>query len=608
MNGGLPHWNLTSIYAGLDAPEFVADKRRLREDLLDLERFMDEHGVRSPTEGGKVDDPLAALEGVLERAETAYATYTTLRAYLSLRVSVDAFDEAAKAEASSLRPYGTRITALDARFSAWLTGIDLAPLAAESELVAAHLYLLTRAQVEGRNQMGQEAEEVAATLDETGGSAWGRLHTDLVSRETIRAAILEEGSSQGEYGLAELRTLQAHEDEGVRRRAYEAELVLLKRNEVSFAAAMNGIKGQVETLAQRRGWGSAFEESLFQHGITKKSLAAMHDACEERFDTMRGYLTAKAWQLGKQRLAWYDLFAPLPHVAGERFTWERAKAFIVERFDSYTAGLAGFAKRAFEEDWLDVPPRKGKRNGAFCMAVHARGESRVMLNFGGSVGDIFTMAHELGHAYHNDCKVRFGRTFLQTPTPMTLAETASIFCETIVLEGVLAKSDDATKLAVLEQQCQHAAQLILDIHSRYLFEATVFERRRERDLSVDELNAIMLEAQERTYGDALDPEARNPYMWAHKPHYYSSTLSFYNYPYTFGFLFGLGLYARYQEDPQGFVERYDELLASTGLDDAASLAKRFDIDIEDVAFWRASLDVVERRVRMFQELTERVTA
>lgn len=608
MNGGLPHWNLTSIYAGLDAPAFVEDKRRLREGLLDLERFMDDHGVRSPAEGGRVDDPLPALEGVLQRRERTYLVFTTLRSYLSLRVSVDAFDEATKAEASSLRPYGTRITTLDARFTAWLAALDLAPLVEASELVAAHRYVLTRDQVEGRMQMSEEAEEVAATLDETGGSAWGRLHTDLVSKDTIRAAILEEGGSEGEYGLAELRTLQEHEQEAVRRRAYEAELELLRRNDTAYAAAMNGIKGQVEELARRRGWDSAFDESLFQHGITKASLKAMHDACEERFGTMRDYLRAKAWQLGKPKLAWYDLFAPLPHAGGERFTWERAKAFVVERFDSYTAGMAGFARRAFEEEWLDVPPRKGKRNGAFCMGLHARGESRVMVNFSGSLTDVFTLAHELGHAYHNDCKVRFGRTFLQTFTPMTLAETASIFCETIVLEGVLAQADDATKLAVLEQHCQNATQLVLDIHSRYLFEATVFERRRERELSVEELNAIMLEAQDRTYGDAIAEDARNPYMWAHKPHYYRSTLSFYNYPYTFGFLFGLGLYARYQTDPAAFVERYDELLASTGMDDAASLARRFGIDIEDVAFWRASLDVVERRVTMFQELTERVTA
>src|SRR5690606_39660873 len=159
--------------------------------------------------------------------------------------------------------------------------------------------------------------------------------------------------------------------------------------------------------------------------------------------------------------------------------WERAKAFIVERFDSYTAGLAGFAKRAFEEDWLDVPPRKGKRNGAFCAAVHARGESRVMLNFGGTLNDVFTMAHELGHAYHNDCKVRFGRTALQVPTPMTLAETASIFCETVVFDGLVEQGSEAERLAVLEQSLQQSTQLLIDIHSRFQFESAVFARRGE---------------------------------------------------------------------------------------------------------------------------------
>src|SRR5690606_18808104 len=222
----------------------------------------------------------------------------------------------------------------------------------------------------------------------------------------------------------------------------------------------------------------------------------------------------------------------------------------------------------------------------FCLAIHPRSESRVMLNFTGNLGDIRTLAHELGHAYHNDCKIRFGRDMLQVPTPMTLAETASIFCETIVFQGQLHTATGATRLALLEQDMQQVTQLVIDIHSRFLFESGVFERRRQRDLSVDELNALMIDAQDRTYGDTLDPAARHPLMWAHKGHYYSSGLSFYNYPYTFGFLFGLGLYAQYLADGDAFKERYDELLASTGMADAATLARGFGIDIEDEAFWR----------------------
>src|SRR5690606_36092343 len=337
------------------------------------------------------------------------------------------------------------------------------------------------------------------------------------------------------------------------------------------------------------------------HGITKASLDAMQSACAERFDDLRGYLLTKARLLGQEKLAWYDLFAPVPQAETPGYTWEEAKSFVIERFASFTDEMATFAQRTFDENWLDVPPRKGKRNGAFCSAIHPRGEARVMLNFTGNLGDIRTLAHELGHAYHNDCKVRFGRDVLQIPTPMTLGETASIFCETIVFQGLLGSTSGPARLALLEQDLQQVTQLVIDIHSRFLFEAGVLKQRRLRDLSVDELDALMLAAQDSTYGDTLDPGARHPMMWAHKGHYYSSGVSFYNYPYTFGFLFGLGLYAQYQAGGANFVERYDELLASTGMADAASLARGFGIDIEDQAFWRGSLDVITQRVAAFTE-------
>jgi len=184
-----------------------------------------------------------------------------------------------------------------------------------------------------------------------------------------------------------------------------------------------------------------------------------------------------------------------------------------------------------------------------------------------------------------------------------LAETASIFCETIVANAALQAGSADEQLAILEHQLQGSCQVVVDIHSRFLFESRVFERRARRELSVAELNALMLEAQRETYGDGLDPDTLHPYMWAMKPHYYSTGRSFYNWPYTFGLLFGLGLYARYREDPTGFRAGYDDLLASTGLHSAADLAARFGIDVRASAFWRASLDVIREQIRQFEALT-----
>jgi oligoendopeptidase F len=239
----------------------------------------------------------------------------------------------------------------------------------------------------------------------------------------------------------------------------------------------------------------------------------------------------------------------------------------------------------------------GKRDGAFCMPLR-KDESRVLTNFKAAFGGVSTIAHELGHAYHNLNLA--SRTMLQRDTPMTLAETASIFCQTIVSQAALKQADAKEQMIILEESLQNSCQVVVDISSRFLFEQRLFERRQKRELSIDELNELMLQAQRETYGDGLDPNLLHPYMWASKPHYYSST--FYNYPYMFGLLFGLGLYARYRQDPEKFKAGYDDLLSSTGLGDAAELGARFGIDTRSPEFWRASLDVIRGEIKQFETL------
>jgi pepF/M3 family oligoendopeptidase len=324
----------------------------------------------------------------------------------------------------------------------------------------------------------------------------------------------------------------------------------------------------------------------------------MLTAARESFPDFCRYLRAKAHALGLPKLAWYDLFAP---VGREMHTWEfeQARSFIVEKFGSYSQKLADFAARAFRENWIDAEPRAGKVDGAYCTSVRAD-ESRVFANFKPSFNGVSTLAHELGHGYHNLNLA--GRTMLQKETPMTLAETASIFCETIITHAALARADKDEQIAILENSLQGSCQVVVDITSRFLFETRACERRRQRELSIDEFSALMLEAQRETYGDGLDQAQLHPYMWAVKPHYYSTHFSFYNYPYMFGLLFGLGLYARYQEDPAGFKTGYDDLLSSTGLGDAATMAARFGIDIRSLDFWRSSLDIVRKDIDLFETL------
>ena len=314
------------------------------------------------------------------------------------------------------------------------------------------------------------------------------------------------------------------------------------------------------------------------------------------------YMEAKAKKIGKEKLAWWDLYAPVGKT-DKVYSFDEACNFILENFEKFSPDLAAFAKRAFDNHWIDAEQREGKRGGAFCMDVQGVKESRILSNFDGSFDQVFTLAHELGHAFHNECAYQANKTVLQQLTPMTLAETASTMCETIVMEAFLASTRNSQEeLAVLEAQVQNASQIVVDIYSRYLFEKEVFERRAQSELSADDFNDIMERAQKETYGDGLDERYLQKFMWTWKPHYYSPGLSFYNYPYAFGLLFATGLYAIYRQRGAAFVEDYKNLLASTGEETAAKLARRFGIDITRRKFWDDSLAIIGQRVDRYCEL------
>jgi oligoendopeptidase F len=294
-------------------------------------------------------------------------------------------------------------------------------------------------------------------------------------------------------------------------------------------------------------------------------------------------------------LPWWDLFASTGHA--DRVAWSDATAMVHAAFASYSDELAGLASRAFAQSWVDAEMREGKRGGAFCMSIGGT-DSRVLMNFDESNESVSTLAHELGHAFHNH--VLAPRTPLQRRLPMALAETASIFCETLLFEhSAQSVGDDAARMAMLDTYLVGASQVVVDIHSRFLFERELYTRRQRTSLSPAELSGIMADAQDAAYGDGLHPDHRHEYMWAVKPHYFTA---FYNWPYTFGLLFGIGLYARFVADPDQFRAGYSDLLATTGMEDAATLAARFGIDVRDGAFWTSSLDVIKHHIDDYERL------
>ncbi len=579
----MPRWDMEIVFPSLDSPEFVKAFTVWSASVDALVELFDRHGVGAAgtAEMGAFDEVLGAYNAVLTDVQP-------IRAFVHAFVTTDSRDELAKRSMSRLEGKAVELAKLGTRFTAWIGAQDVEALILASPSAADHAFALRKAHTAAQHLMNPSEEDLAADLGLSGGTAWGKLHGTVSSQIEVEV----NGKSMA---MSAVRNLAYDPDRDVRRSGYEAELAAWRLWEAPIAAAMNGVKGEVGTLAKRRGWGP-LDEALFHAHIDRGTLDAMLGAARASFPDFRRYLKAKARYLGLEQLAWYDLFAPTGK-SGREWSYFEGEKFVAEQFGSYSPKLRAFAERAFRERWVDAEPRPGKRDGAFCMGLR-RDESRVLMNYKNAYGAVSTLAHELGHAYHNVCLAQ--RTPLQKATPMTLAETASIFCETIVRQAALEQADPDDRFDILEAMLQGACQVVVDITSRFDFENAVFGLRAEREVSGSELCEMMLQAQRGTYGDGLDSEFLHPYMWAMKPHYYSASRSFYNFPYMFGLLFGLGLFEVYRKDPDGFRAGYDDLLSSTGLDDAATLATRFGIDIRSRGFWEAGLQSIARDIDRFE--------
>ncbi len=597
----LPHWRLDNIYPAIESKEFTEAFSGLEVAIDSLLNFMDEHNIARHDQGsGTTEATVETLRSLLEKMESIWRLDGTLGAYLYGFISTDSYNTEAMKVNSQLEILSLRINEAGIRFRGWMdstfvNGEALNQVVAMDRYLQEHDFYLRETLEQAKYQMSQDEETLAAELSLSGANAWGKLHGTVTSQITVPFELDGEVSETPVAALQNIR--RSHPDEAVRRRAFDAEIAAWEGVRESLAACMNGIKGGINTLNRKRGREDSLHSALDQARLSRETLTAMMTVMEESFPVFRRYFKAKAEKLGKEKLAWWDIFVVMGEV-DRRFSFEEAKDFIVSKLQNFSPRLAEFTSMTVAERWIDAEPRKGKSGGAFCMKVPLLEQSRILMNFDGSLDQLLTLAHELGHAFHNECQV--GLTMAQRETPMTLAETASIFNETLITDAALAAAEnDGERLAILESFLVNASQVIVDIYSRFIFEREVFERREGAELSADDFCEIMLRAQAETYGEALDLDHRHPYMWAWKPHYYSPGRSYYNFPYAFGLLFGLGLYSIYKERGAAFVPEYEDLLRSTGQGTAEELAARFGMDITSLAFWRKSMAIVEQRIEQY---------
>ncbi|MGA1245647.1 MAG: M3 family oligoendopeptidase [Ilumatobacteraceae bacterium] len=590
----LPTWSVTDVHESLSSRSFVDAMERIGAQVHRLESLFDELDIRAtddvrvdPETGRRVDRAVMAFNETVADLEV-------LEAYVYATVSTDSRDETAQSSLSELDVLGSRVAPLLARLADFVDDHGVDALASVSDEARDHHGPLTRLAARSAHQMSEVEEGLYAELSTTGSSAWGRLQADVTSQLSID---VELPSGRTRLPMPAVRGLASDADPFVRRAAYDAEMIAWPSVATACAAAMNAIKGEANTVNRRRQWDAPIDASLYANSVSRATFEAMQSAVTASLPAFRTWMRTKASLHGHtDGLPWWDLVAPLP-VSARTVTWDDSIDLVRSAFSEFSSSLGNLVDRAVSESWIDAPPREGKVGGAFCMPF-VDDRSLILLNWSGSLESTQTTAHELGHAYHNVQLA--GRTALQKRLPMALAETASIFCETLVVEAGLERLSGLDRLALLDVDLQGSNQVVVDIHSRFLFETEVFARRQRRTLGVQELNEMMLDAQARAYGDGLDLDTRHPHMWVLKPHYYGS--HFYNWPYTYGLLFGLGLYARFRDDPDRFRAGYDDLLSRAGMNTAEELGQAFGLDVTDEAFWTASLDVLRARMDEYRTL------
>ena len=587
------NWSLKELYTSFNSEEFLEDMECLTEVIDEINKWTEI--IVKDTDCAKVK-----LEGYVERFSVLADLITKIGSFIELSISVNTKDDEALKYSDILEKKLTKIVEAETKLNKWISSIEnIDEVIKDSILLKDHEFKLKEVVEKSKYLLTDREEAIIANMQNTGSNAWGKLKDNLIS--THKVEINEDGKIK-EYPLTVVLNMAYDKDEKVRKRAYEAEIASYTKIEEGVAAALNGIKGEVLTICEFRGYKSPLEQTLINSRMDEESLNVMLEAMKESMPKFREYLKRKAEILGhKNGLPFYDMYAPIVESDME-FDYEKGKKFVVDKFRTFSDNLANFAQKAMNNNWIDVMPKEGKVGGAFCAGIHYLGESRILLNYGNSFSDVVTMAHELGHGFHGECLK--DESVLNTEYPMPIAETASTFCETIVKKAAIKEADKITALAILESEISDCNQVIVDIYSRFLFEKSLFEARKESALTVDQIKKLMLDAQREAYGDGLDPEYLHPYMWTWKPHYYYANSNFYNFPYAFGLLFAKGLYAEYLKKGSEFSSEYENLLSITGKHNIADITKEVGIDIHNKEFWKSSLRTIEEYIDKFMELSK----
>ena len=579
-------WSLDALYQGYQDKEYKKDKKGLEVLIREMTDFCSQ--LPEQREEG------AVLNQAVEYMEKLELLGKKLSYYVYLRQSVNTFDNETANEINIIDKLISQTPKPLAILKKYISEIKHPEqYYMDYPRLMEYEYLLSEVKKDADYILNDDVEDAIARMELSAASAWSSMQSFLTST-------LEVDYRDSIITLSEVRAKAHDKDAAVRKDAYMAEVKALEKIKDSVSYSLNSIKTQVNTICELRGYDSPLSMTLIHSKMKKETLEALLEAIRESLPAFHRYLKHKAKILGHENgLPWYDLFAPIGE-SSSKFSVEEAQTYLVRHFSGFSSDLADMTKEAFEKEWIDFHPRKGKVGGAFCENLPFIKQSRILTNFEGSLNDVVTLAHELGHAYHG--------LHIQEHLPlnvdysMPVAETASTFNEALIMEAAINESDGMEKIALIESQLQDITQIICDIYSRYLFETEVFKRVKTGFLFADELKDIMLAAQKEAYGEGLNHDYLHPYMWVVKGHYYSADVNYYNFPYAFGGLLARGLYEKYKTDKDAFLPKYQSLLKSTTIMSVEEAAMQAEVNLEDPNFWRDSLKTVECTIEKFIKL------
>ena len=581
-------WNLNSIYPSFDSDEF-------KSDMDKLQKYIDVINQQDINSWENNKNSLFKIENFLKLINEYKDIYTKLSSYAYLVMNSDTENIKAANAYEDIENVNSGLTEINVKFIRWLKSIKgLDEIVHESLYLKEHNFYLHELLLKSKYLLSEKEELIISKMQNTGARSWEKFYMELISDKT--AEIIVDGETKS-LTLSELRNIAYEKDSLLRKEAYYKEASLCKEMSIVSSKCINGISGEALTIYTAKGYKSPLHKVLTESRMSYETLNIMMSAIKESLPMFQKYFLKKAKLLGhKKELPFYDMYAPIKG-SNKKVTYMEAQDIIVTSFSSFSKNLASFAKKAFESRWIDALPRKGKGNFGLSVDIFPLKESRIMTNFDGNHIDISILAHEIGHAYHSS--KLYNETMLNTDYPTPIAETASIFCETLVNNELIKKLPNEEVLTILERTLSDAAYYIVDFYGRYLFENELYERRKHGSLSCEELNELMTRCMKNCYGEGIDAKTLHPYMWMNKVGYFMTGNEYLNFPYSFGLLFSKGLYSEYLKRGQDFVSLYDKFLSETSKNNIAEAAKIINIDVNSIDFWKGSLQLIEKDIEKF---------